>query len=128
MRFLLDTHLLLWATGHSRRLPAPARDLLEDPANEFCYSVASLWEVAIKQARRRSDFDVDPGLLRRTLLNSGYDELPITGEHAVIVAGLPLLHRDPFDRMLIAQSLAEGITLLTSDRRVAQYPARIQRV
>jgi PIN domain nuclease of toxin-antitoxin system len=128
MRLLLDTHLLLWAVGVSGRLPAPARKLLDDSENELLFSSASLWEIAIKSGTRRDDFDVDVRLVRRTLLNSLYVELPVTGEHAVAVADLPSLHRDPFDRLLVAQSIVEGITLLTADRIVARYPGRIQRV
>ncbi len=128
MRLLLDTHLLLWSAGPSPRLSSRARLLIEDPDNELVVSTASLWEVAIKSALRRPDFPVNASLFRRNLLNNNYAELAVTGEHAVAVAGLPLLHRDPFDRMLIAQSIVEGITLLTSDPRVAQYPAPVQRV
>ena len=128
MRLLLDTHLLLWAAGPSPRLPARARQLIDDPDNELVLSVVSLWETAIKSARGRDEFQVDARLLRRNLLNNGYEELPVTGEHAVAVVGLPPLHRDPFDRMLVAQAIVEGITLLTSDPRVAQYPAPVQRV
>jgi PIN domain nuclease of toxin-antitoxin system len=125
---LLDTHLLLWAAGPSPRLSVEARRLIDDPDNELVFSVVTLWEVAIKSARGRDDFQVDARLLRRTLLNNGYEELPITGEHAVLVASLPPLHNDPFDRVLVAQSMVEGITLLTSDPLVAQYPAPVRRV
>jgi PIN domain nuclease of toxin-antitoxin system len=125
---LLDTHLLLWAAGPSPRLSVEARRLIDDPDNELVFSVVTLWEVAIKSARGRDDFQVDARLLRRTLLNNGYEELPITGEHAVLVASLPPLHKDPFARVLVAQSMVEGITLLTSDPLVAQYPAPVRRV
>jgi PIN domain nuclease of toxin-antitoxin system len=128
VRLLLDTRLLVWAAGPSPRLSSAARRLIEDPSSELLCSVASLWEIAIKTALRRPDFAVDPRLFRRNLLNNGYTELPVTGEHAVAVASLPLLHRDPFDRILVAQSMVEGITLLTSDPRVAQYPAPVRRV
>ena len=128
MKLLLDTHLLLWAAGPSPRLSLEARELIGDPDNELTFSVASVWEVAIKFSLRRDIFDADPRLLRRSLLDNSYRELPITGEHALAVANLPPLHRDPFDRMLVAQSIAEGITLLTSDPRVAQYPAPVRRV
>ncbi|HWB49471.1 MAG TPA: type II toxin-antitoxin system VapC family toxin [Stellaceae bacterium] len=111
MRFLIDTHLLIWAVGVSGRLPSKARDIISDPDNELSFSAASLWEIAIKSGRRRDDFQIDVGLIRRTLLTSYYDELPVTGEHAVAVADLPPLHKDPFDRLLIAQSIVEGITL-----------------
>jgi PIN domain nuclease of toxin-antitoxin system len=128
VKLLLDTHLLLWVISQSRRLSPRARDLIGDPENELLFSVASLWEIAIKHGQRRVDFQVDPRLLRRTLLSDDYTELAVTGEHAVAVVALPLLHRDPFDRLLVAQSIVEGITLLTSDPRVAQYPAPVRRV
>jgi PIN domain nuclease of toxin-antitoxin system len=128
MRLLLDTHLLLWTISQSRRLLTEARELIGDADNELVFSTASIWEVAIKRSRARNDFEVDPRVLRRALLDNLYSELPVTGDHAVAVAGLPLLHRDPFDRMLLAQSIVEGITLLTSDPLVAQYPAPVRRV
>ena len=128
MRLLLDTHLLLWAAGPDERLSSPARDLIGDPGNQLLFSAASLWEVAIKSSRGRNDFRIDARLLRRGLLNNGYHELAITGEHALAVASLPPLHRDPFDRMLVAQSVVEGIVLLTSDPLVARYPAPVQLV
>jgi PIN domain nuclease of toxin-antitoxin system len=128
VKFLLDTHLLLWAAGQLDRLPAEARTLIDDPLNEPVFSPASLWEIAIKCGLGRRDFQVDARLLRRGLLDNGYLELAITSEHAVAVAGLPPIHKDPFDRLLVAQSIIEGITLLTADPLVAQYPAPVQRV
>jgi PIN domain nuclease of toxin-antitoxin system len=97
------------------------RKLLADPGNEPVFSAASLWEVAIKSGLGREDFKVNARLLRRGLLDNGYTELAVTSEHAVTVNGLPPIHKDPFDRLLVAQSLVEGITLLTSDPIVAQY-------
>ena len=128
MRLLLDTHLLLWAARPSPQLSSRARRLINDPDNELVVSAASLWEIAIKSALRRPNFRLDAPLFRRNLLNNGYDEMAVTGEQAVAVANLPLLHRDPFDRILVAQSIVEGITLPTSDPRVAQYPAPVRKV
>ena len=128
MKLLLDTHLLLWAAAMPDRLPASARKLLDDPRNEPIFSAASLWEVAIKNGLGRDDFRVDARRLRRGLMDNGYDELAITSEHAVALDSLPPIHKDPFDRILIAQSMVEGITLLTADPLVAQYPAPIRRV
>ena len=128
MRLLLDTHLLLWAAGPVERLSAQAQMLIDDPDNELLFSVASVWEVAIKHGQGRDDFQVDPRLLRRALLDNGYQELAVTGEHAAAIAGLPPLHRDPFDRLLVAQSIVEGIILLTVDPLVAQYPAPVRRI
>lgn len=128
MKLLLDTHLLLWAAGSPDRLPAVARILMEDPLNEPVFSAASLWEIAIKRGLGRSDFQVDPRVLRRGMLDNGYSELAITSEHALATESLPPLHKDPVDRILVAQSMVEGFTLLTADPLVAQYPAAIQRV
>ena len=128
MKLLLDTHLLLWAAGQPERIPTGARTLLDDPRNELLFSAASLWEVAIKRGLGRADFRADPRLLRRGLLDNGYGELPITSEHAVAVDGLPAIHKDPFDRILVAQSIVEGIALLTADPVVAQYTGPIRKV
>ena len=128
MKLLLDTHLLLWAAGQPDRLSRRAWLLLDNPQNELLFSAASLWEITIKAGLGRDDFRVQPRLLRRGLLDNGYAELPVTSLHAVAVDALPPIHRDPFDRLLIAQALAEGITLLTSDPTVALYPGPIQQV
>ena len=128
MKLLLDTHLLLWAAGEPGRLPARARALIKNPANEMVFSAASLWELAIKSRLGRDDFHVDPRLLRRGLLDNSYTELPITSEHAVAVDSLPPLHKDPFDRILVAQAMVEGMTLLTADPVVAQYQGSVRKV
>lgn len=128
MKFLLDTHLLLWAAAEPERLPEAARRLLDAPEHELVFSAASLWEITIKTGLGRDDFRLDPAVLRRGLIDNGYLELPVTGEHAVAVASLPALHRDPFDRLLVSQAQVEGITLLTCDAAVAAYPGPIRRV
>jgi PIN domain nuclease of toxin-antitoxin system len=128
MKLLLDTHLLLWAAGSPDRLSAAARTLLEDPENELFFSAASLWEIGIKQGLGRADFRVDARVLRRELLDNGYQELAISGEHAVSIDCLPAIHKDPFDRILVAQALVEGIVLLTADALVAQYPGPVRLV
>ena len=128
MKLLLDTQLLLWAAGHPNRLSAAARTLLDDARNELLFSAASLWEIAIKSTLGREDFRVEPRLLRRGLLDNGYLELPITSQHAVSIDGLPPLHKDPFDRLLLAQALTEGVILLTSDARLARYPGPVREV
>ena len=126
MKILLDTHVLLWAAGDPDRLSPSARVLIEDPANDLYFSAASLWEVAIKSGLGRDDFRVDPRVLRRALLEHGYTELAITGAHAVAVDLLPPIHRDPFDRLLVAQAQIEAMTLLTADTTVADYPGPIR--
>ena len=128
MKLLLDTQLLLWAAGQPEHLPAGARAVVDDARNQLMFSAASLWEVAIKSGLGRGDFRADARLLRRGLLDNGYDELAITSEHAVAIASLPPIHKDPFDRMLVAQSTAEGILLLTAHPVVAQYPGPVRRV
>ena len=128
MKLLLDTQLLLWAAGQPERLSAAARKLLNDPRNELLFSAASLWEVAIKSSLGREDFRAEPRLLRRGLLDNGYVELPVTSQHAVNIDGLPPLHKDPFDRLLVAQALSEGITLLTADGQLAEYPGPVRKV
>jgi PIN domain nuclease of toxin-antitoxin system len=128
MKLLLDTHLLLWAAAQPERLSGTARALIADLDNELLFSVGSLWEVAIKRSLDRDDFPVVPSLLRARLLDNGYAEMAITGAHAVAVYGLPPIHKDPFDRILVAQSMIEGITLLTADPVVARYPGPIRQV
>jgi PIN domain nuclease of toxin-antitoxin system len=128
MKFLVDTHLLLWAAGQPDRLSATALSLIDNPANEVLFSAASLWEVAIKRRLGRDDFQADPRLLRRGLLDNGYSELPIVSDHVVAIATLPPIHKDPFDRLLVAQAMVEGITLLTADSVVARYPGPVRKV
>ena len=126
MKFLLDTHLLLWAAGSPKRLSTHARKLLADTDHQLFFSPASLWEIAIKRGLGREDFQVEPRLLRRGLLDNGYQELPIDSEHALAIEALPPIHKDPFDRMLVSQALTEGFTLLTMDPVVARYPGPIR--
>ncbi|RUW62075.1 type II toxin-antitoxin system VapC family toxin [Mesorhizobium sp. M7A.F.Ca.US.008.03.1.1] len=128
MKLLLDTHLLLWAAGEPDRLPLAALAEIENPENELLFSPASLWEIAIKRGLGRDDFQVDPRLLRRGLFDNGYHDLPITSEHALAIDGLPAIHKDPFDRILVAQATVEGITLLTIDDLVARYPGPIRKL
>ncbi len=126
MSLLLDTHVLLWAAGDPDRLPARERRLIEDMGTDLFFSAASIWEVAIKSGLGRPDFKVDPRLLRRGLLENGYAELPVTGNHAAAVNLLPPIHRDPFDRLLVAQAQIEGLELLTADEFVGRYPGSIR--
>jgi PIN domain nuclease of toxin-antitoxin system len=126
VRLLLDTHILLWAGLSRQRLPESARVLLEDGGNTLLFSAVSIWEVAIKRSLGRDDFRVDPRLLRRGLTDNGYEELPLLGQHVVAIDVLPTHHRDPFDRILIAQALVEGITLLTVDPVLGRYAGPIR--
>ncbi len=128
MKVLLDTHILLWAAEGNARLSDQARALLEAEDTQPFFSSLSIWEVAIKAGLGHNDFDVDPRLLRRGLLASGFVELPVTGEHAIEVCSLEAHHKDPFDRMLIAQSRVEGMALVTADAQIARYTGKIIRV
>ena len=128
MKLLLDTHLLLWAADNIERVPTGARTLMADLGNELLFSVASIWEIAIKRGLNRPDFQVDARILRRGLIDNGYRELPILSEHVVAIDNLPSIHKDPFDRLLIAQATVEGITLLTDDTTIAQYQGLVRLV
>lgn len=128
MKLLLDTHLLLWAASAPERLPAKARSLISNSEHELVFSAASLWEVAIKCSLGRKDFQVDTRLLRRGMLDNNYEELPITSDHVLAIENLPPIHKDPFDRLLIAQAMVEALTLLTVDPLVAQYPGPIRKL
>jgi PIN domain nuclease of toxin-antitoxin system len=128
VKLLLDTHLLLWAAGQPEKLSAAGLALIEAPENQLLFSAASLWEIAIKASLGREDFVVEPQLIRRGLLDNGYEELPVNSAHAVALTGLPAIHKDPFDRILVAQAQVEGIMLVTSDDAVSQYPGAIERV
>ena len=118
---LLDTQLLIWAAYAPQRLASPFAAELVDRHNDIRYSLASLWEVAIKSSLGREDFQVDPPALRRGLLREGFQELPIQAEHVLAVRDLPWIHRDPFDRLLVVQAQREGLRLFTTDRRLAEY-------
>jgi PIN domain nuclease of toxin-antitoxin system len=119
MRVLLDTHILLWWLTDDRRLPKEAEKIIKDGDNEVYVSAASIWEVAIKTAL--GQIKADPFAIQEAIAPSGFLELPITGAHAAQVSRLPQHHRDPFDRMLVAQSLVEPMRLLTTDKLLAHY-------
>jgi PIN domain nuclease of toxin-antitoxin system len=128
MKFLLDTHVVLWAAAEPARLSSSARRLLNDADNELLFSPASLLEVVIKRALGREDFQVDARLLRRGLIDNGYTELAVSSDHVVALESLPPIHKDPFDRLMVAQATVEGVTLLTVDPKVSQYPGPIRRL
>ena len=119
MRLLIDTHLLLWAANDT--LPEEAVSFFTDENNELYFSSATIWEVVIKRSLDRPDFQINPNDLFTGLVNNGYNELPVTSYHSLLVAHLPPFHKDPFDRILIAQAMAEGLTLLSSDQMVSRY-------
>jgi PIN domain nuclease of toxin-antitoxin system len=128
VKLLLDTHLLLWAADDPDLLPSAARDLMSDAGNDLIFSAVSLWEIAIKSGLKRHNIRANPRVLRRRLLDNAYIELPLSSQHAVAIDQLPPIHKDPFDRILVAQATVEGITLLTVDPLVARYPGPVKKV
>ena len=132
MRFLLDTHFALWVTINSSRISVEvsveARTILLNPGNELVFSVSSIWEIAIKKGLGRPDFPYDPREIRRQLMMNGHEELTIESRHVVLVDSMPLIHKNPFDRILISEAMVEGITLLTADPVIAKYPGLIRKV
>lgn len=121
MKLLLDTHILLWSAGQPDKLSDKARSLLLDASNTLFFSAASIWEIVIKRGLGRDDFKVDPQRLRKQLVINGYEEIAVSSDHAIAVDILAGLHKDPFDRILIAQARSEGMLLMTSDLLVSQY-------
>ena len=119
MKYLVDTHLLLWASTNG--LSPGASTIIDNPDHELYFSAAAIWEVTIKASLGRPDFSIDPHVFRRALLDHGYIELPITSEHAAAVINLEKHHDDPFDRIQIAQATVEGIPLLTHDAKIKAY-------
>ena len=128
MRFLLDTHLLIWAVSEPARLPVKARMLMKDEANQLFFSAASMWEIAIKASYKRPDFVVDVPELHSELLRNGYIELAVHTSHTFAVVHLPHLHKDPFDRLRLAQAMREDLTLVTADELLATYCGPILKV
>ncbi len=125
MRLLIDTQLLVWSLVEPARMPQNARSILDEPGHDFVFSAVSIWEVAIKYALKRPDFTLPPERIYKALVDTGYRELPITSSAAARVATLPLHHRDPFDRLLVAQATDEGALLLTADAVLAAYAPHI---
>lgn len=125
MKILLDTHILLWIATDAPHLSRQTRALINNPEHQLFFSAASIWEVVIKRQLERADFQINPQVLRRGLLDNGYSELPISGSHTLAVAILPLLHKDPFDRILLAQAMQEGLSLLTNDAIMVQYQSLV---
>ena len=121
MKLLLDTHILLWAAGQPEKLSGAARDLLLNPSNKLFFSAASIWEIVIKRGLGRDDFRAEAHRLRIQLVINGYEEVAVSSDHALALNSLPALHKDPFDRILIAQARTEGMLLLTSDAQVVLY-------
>jgi PIN domain nuclease of toxin-antitoxin system len=128
VNLLLDTHLLPWSAIAPDKLPSDARAMVEDRENVVFFSVASLWEVAIRASLNRAGFTVEPHSLRRDLIENDFHELSVTSQHALAITTLPNLHRDPLDRLLIARATVEGLLLLTCDLLIRRYPGPIRAV
>jgi PIN domain nuclease of toxin-antitoxin system len=128
MIYLIDTHILIWLSMKTSRLDAATREILENPGNEVYFSAISIFEIAIKQQLARSDFLVEATGVRRAMLRERFMELTVDGLHAAFVATLPPIHKDPFDRLLVAQANVEGITLITADEQIARYPGPILKI
>lgn len=123
MKLLLDTHVLLWAATDSPRIKAIRKRLLAAD-NEVFFSVASLWEIAIKVSLGK--LLADAAEIREAAIDSGFLELPVLGQHALHVGGLPWHHRDPFDRLLVSQAAAEPMRLLTADEQLLAYGGQVE--
>jgi PIN domain nuclease of toxin-antitoxin system len=128
MAYLCDTQLLVWLGNVPEKLSKAAMRILRDPENEIYFSLVSIWEIAIKSGLGRPDFRADPKLVERELLNFGLKLLRIESEHVYGVANLPRIHRNPFDRLLVAQAKVEGLTLITADKVLAKYGSFVERV
>ena len=121
MKILLDTHILIWLSDG--KVPHRAAEYVNNPGNTLLFSSASIWEVAIKYGR--NDFNLHPEVLYDGLIRAGYQELSVTGRHTLSLPTLPPLHKDPFDRIILAQAASECVPLLTSDKLLLQYPYNI---
>jgi PIN domain nuclease of toxin-antitoxin system len=128
MRILLDTHLLIWLVAASERLPSSVSEAVEEANNQLFFSAASIWELSIKQSTGRARLELPAELLHGHLLDNNFDEVPVTATHGLAICGLEQIHKDPFDRILIAQAMSEGMLLLTSDETLAKYKGPIRLV
>jgi PIN domain nuclease of toxin-antitoxin system len=128
MRLLLDTHVLLWALSNPQQLGEAARAAIEDPGNDVMFSAASIWEIAIKASLKRIDFQVSPEEIAAAAFECGFTELPVRSAAAAFTAKLPAHHRDPFDRLLIAQAITEPAALYTADAELERYTELVHRI
>ena len=125
MKLLLDTQMWIWLLFWPENLPQNAWGVISDEENDLCFSPANLWEVSIKRSLNKPDFQLNAWTMRENLLNASCLEVPVISSHTITAGELPVLHKDPFDRLLIAQAIVENLFLLTSDRKIAEYPAPV---
>jgi len=128
MKYLLDTHIILWSTLDVKKLSRKAKTILENPDNVLYFSPISLWEISIKHAKHPEQMPITSARVKDLALKMGLIELPVRSRHGVDIANLPEIHNDPFDRMLITQARSEGIGLISHDDRVIAYGYGIVKV
>lgn len=121
MALLIDTQVLLWALYEPQKIPAALRARLVDPGCRVCFSAVSIAEIAIKASLGRRDFPFQPDEVATMARETGFVELPLNSGQAALLARLPWHHRDPFDRLLVAQALLDGLRLVTTDRALPAY-------
>ncbi len=125
MKILLDTNILIWVTASPEKVPENILHQIQDTKNTIFFSAASIWEIAIKHTFGKPDFFFNPLIIHQALVENNYTELPITSNHAIAIQHLQKIHKDPFDRMLIAQAIAENMLLMTADQTIVKYPAPV---
>ncbi len=124
MNYLVDTHALLWFLSGSVKLPKKTRDTIKNLDNNCYVSIASIWEIAIKLSLKKLQLDIEFTRLSKVLSDNKIDILPLTFEHLVHLSALKFNHRDPFDRAIVCQSIAEKLTVITSDENIKSYPVK----
>ena len=126
MKFLLDTHILIWAAISPHKISPELASLLSDPSNHLYFSSASIWEISIKESLGKSDFKVSSKKLNDGLIENGYKEIKVSALHTMEVIKLPFIHRDPFDRILVATAIWENMPLLTNDSTLSPYHSLVR--
>ena len=128
MKYLLDTHIILWAGFDVKRLSRKAKSILENPENALYFSPVSLWEVSIKHEKHPKQMAITSERVWEIAIKMGFIELPVRSRHGVNIANLPDIHNDPFDRMLITQARSDGLYRLSHDDKVLAYGASVVKV
>ena len=126
MNFLLDTHILIWAAISPHKISSELANLLSGPSNHLYFSSASIWEISIKESLGKRDFKISSKKLLSGLIENGYKEIKVSALHAMEVIKLPFIHRDPFDRILVATAIWENMPLLTNDSNLSPYNSLVR--